>query len=91
MYGNVLVPLCTPLPSNVGSQSKWRCCSINQAVLTLLPWLLHIQVIAVGSDVSIKVSAGDKVVFNKYAMAEVEVADGNILFVAEKSILATLE
>lgn len=32
-----------------------------------------------------------QVVFNKYAMAEVEVPDGDILFVAEKSILGKLE
>lgn len=49
------------------------------------------QVLAVGTDVKLQVSAGDKVVFNKYAMAEVEVPDGDIIFVAEKSILAKLE
>ena len=49
------------------------------------------QVLAVGSEVTLSVSPGDKVVFNKYAMAEVEVPDGDIIFVAEKSILAKLE
>jgi chaperonin GroES len=48
------------------------------------------QVLAVGEDVKIPVKAGDKVVFNKYAMAEVEVPDGDVIFVAEKSILGTL-
>lgn len=47
--------------------------------------------LAVGSEVKLSVKAGDKVVFNKYAMAEVEVPDGDILFVAEKSILGKLE
>lgn len=49
------------------------------------------EVIAVGSGVTLGLAAGDKVVFNKYAMAEVEVPDGDIIFVAEKSILAKLE
>lgn len=52
--------------------------------------LLVLQVLAVGEDVKIPVKAGDKVVFNKYAMAEVEVPDGDVIFVAEKSILGTL-
>lgn len=47
--------------------------------------------LAVGTEVKLQVSVGDKVVFNKYAMAEVEVPDGDIIFVAEKSILAKLE
>lgn len=50
-----------------------------------------LQVLAVGSDVTLSVKAGDKVVYNKYAMAEVEVPDGDIIFVAEKSILGKLE
>lgn len=50
-----------------------------------------LQVLAVGSDVKLSVSPGDMVVFNKFAMAEVEVPDGDILFVAEKSILGKLE
>eukprot|EP00878_Enallax_costatus_P002010 GHUV01002174.1.p2 GENE.GHUV01002174.1~~GHUV01002174.1.p2 ORF type:complete len:135 (+),score=30.95 GHUV01002174.1:123-527(+) len=49
------------------------------------------EVIAVGEGVTLGLAAGDKVVFNKYAMAEVEVPDGEIIFVAEKSILAKLE
>eukprot|EP00775_Hariotina_reticulata_P002287 gene2287-2597_t len=49
------------------------------------------EVLAIGSGVTLKLSVGDKVVFNKYAMAEVEVPDGDILFVAEKSILGKLE
>jgi chaperonin GroES len=50
-----------------------------------------LQVLAVGSEVKLSVQAGDMVVFNKYAMAEVEVPDGDIIFVAEKSILGKLE
>lgn len=49
------------------------------------------EVIAVGEEVELSVKPGDKVVFQKYAMAEVEVKEGNILFVAQKSILAKLE
>jgi chaperonin GroES len=44
----------------------------------------------VGEDVKGGLKAGDKVLYNKYAMAEVEVPDGDIIFVAEKSILAIL-
>lgn len=53
--------------------------------------VLYPQVLAVGSEVKLSVKAGDMVVFNKYAMAEVEVPDGDIIFVAEKSILGKLE
>lgn len=49
------------------------------------------EVLAVGEAVTLGLAVGDKVVFNKYAMAEVEVPDGDILFVAEKSILGKLE
>lgn len=44
-----------------------------------------------GEDVKLKVSPGDFVVFNKYAMAEVEVPQGEVLFVAEKSVIGKLE
>ncbi|GFR47818.1 hypothetical protein Agub_g9595 [Astrephomene gubernaculifera] len=49
------------------------------------------EVLAVGSDVSLELAKGDVVVFQKYAMAEVEVKEGQILFVAEKSIMGKLE
>lgn len=49
------------------------------------------EVLAVGSDVSLSLAAGDMVVFQKYAMAEVEVKEGQIIFVAEKSIMGKLE
>ncbi|GLC44503.1 hypothetical protein PLESTB_000066300 [Pleodorina starrii] len=49
------------------------------------------EVLAVGSDVSLQLAKGDMVVFQKYAMAEVEVKEGQILFVAEKSIMGKLE
>ena len=62
--------------------------SVRQLVLLLC---VVLQVIAVGEGVTLGLAAGDKVVFNKYAMAEVEVPDGEIIFVAEKSILAKLE
>ncbi|WIA14169.1 hypothetical protein OEZ86_012690 [Tetradesmus obliquus] len=49
------------------------------------------EVLAIGADVTLPLAVGDKVVFQKYAMAEVEVPDGDILFVAEKSIMGKLE
>jgi chaperonin GroES len=62
------------------------------ALLLLLPlWLTAVQVLALGADVKLPLAVGDKVVFQKYAMAEVEVPDGDILFVAEKSIMGKLE
>ena len=48
-------------------------------------------VMAVGEDVKIEVKAGQTVVFNKYAMAEVELSDGEVLFVSEKSVLGVAE
>ncbi|GBF90435.1 chaperonin [Raphidocelis subcapitata] len=49
------------------------------------------EVLAVGEDVELKVSPGDFVVFNKYATAAVEVPEGEVVFVAEKSVIGTLE
>jgi len=49
------------------------------------------EVLAVGADVKAAIKAGDKVVFNKYAMAEVEVPGGDVVFVAEKSVIGVLE
>jgi chaperonin GroES len=58
----------------------------------LLPYAaVLLQVLAIGADVKLPLAVGDKVVFQKYAMAEVEVPDGDILFVAEKSIMGKLE
>uniref|UniRef100_A0A7S0RG12 10 kDa chaperonin n=1 Tax=Chlamydomonas leiostraca TaxID=1034604 RepID=A0A7S0RG12_9CHLO len=48
------------------------------------------EVVAIGEDVKLSLSKGDQVVFQKYAMAEVEIKDGQVIFVAEKSILAKL-
>lgn len=69
------------LPGHVSPPLLLLCCCCRA----------HMQVIAVGEGVTLGLAAGDKVVFNKYAMAEVEVPDGEIIFVAEKSILAKLE
>lgn len=44
-----------------------------------------------GEDVKLPIKKGDTIVFQKYAVAEVEVPAGNVLFVAEKSIMAILE
>ncbi len=60
----------------------------------LLVYCFHVsmlQVISVGADVKLPLSPGDNVVFQKYAMAEVEVPEGEIIFVAEKSIMGKLE
>lgn len=48
------------------------------------------QVVAVGDDVKLSLSKGDTVVFQKYAMAEVEIKEGEVIFVAEKSIMGVL-
>lgn len=49
------------------------------------------EVLAVGDEVDLPIKAGDMILFQKYAMAEVEVKEGQILFVAQKSIVAKLE
>jgi co-chaperonin GroES (HSP10) len=49
------------------------------------------EVLAVGEAVKLEVKAGDMIVYNKYAMAEVEVPEGVVVFVAEKSVLGKLE
>ncbi|KAG2494980.1 hypothetical protein HYH03_006913 [Edaphochlamys debaryana] len=49
------------------------------------------EVLAVGDEVTMGIKKGDTVIFQKYAMAEVEVKEGQILFVAEKSIMGKLE
>jgi co-chaperonin GroES (HSP10) len=51
----------------------------------------RLQVLAVGSDVTMALAKGDMVVYQKYAMAEVELKEGQVLFVAEKSIMGKLE
>lgn len=48
------------------------------------------QVLAVGEDVKVEVKIGDTVIFSKYSSTDVKAPDGDISFVAEKSILATL-
>ncbi|CAL5227693.1 g10701 [Coccomyxa viridis] len=48
------------------------------------------QVLAKGEDVDISVSVGDKVIFQKYSSSDVKVPDGEIVFVAQKSVLAVL-
>jgi chaperonin GroES len=47
-------------------------------------------VLAVGAGVEAGLAAGDDVLFLKYSSADVEVPDGDICFVAEKSVLAKL-
>ena len=56
--------------------------SIQEAVIGKL--------LAVGEDVEIKVQVGDSVIFSKYSTTDVKVPDGDICFVAQKSIMATL-
>jgi chaperonin GroES len=48
------------------------------------------EVLALGDDVDIGVKKGDKVLFSKYSTSDVKVDDGEVCFVAQKSILATL-
>ena len=47
-------------------------------------------VVAVGEDVDIGVATGDLVLFTKYGSSDIEVPNGEICFVAQKSILAKL-
>ena len=47
-------------------------------------------VLAVGDEVDIGVATGDKVLFSKYSSSDVEVPDGEVCFVAQKSVLAKL-
>ncbi|KAF5830926.1 chaperonin 11 [Dunaliella salina] len=49
------------------------------------------EVLAIGDKVELPLKVGDFVTFQKYAMAEVEVKDGAVLFVAQKSIMGKLE
>ena len=48
------------------------------------------KVLAKGEDVDVAVNVGDKVIFTKYSSSDVKVPDGEIVFVAQKSILAVL-
>jgi chaperonin GroES len=48
------------------------------------------EVVAVGSQVDIKVKKGDKIVYSKYSTSDVSVPEGDVTFVAQKSVLATL-
>ena len=47
-------------------------------------------VLAVGEEVDIGVAKGDRVLFSKYSSSDVEVPDGEVCFVAQKSVLAKL-
>jgi chaperonin GroES len=47
-------------------------------------------VVAVGDDVDLDVKKGDAVLFSKYSSSDVAVADGEVCFVAQRSILAKL-
>ncbi|PSC72816.1 molecular chaperone [Micractinium conductrix] len=47
-------------------------------------------VLAVGEDCDIGVAVGDRVLFSKYSSSDVEVPDGEICFVVQKSVLAKL-
>lgn len=77
------------LPPRQFHGSRAQC---PRSPLQQIPTPLHVwsQVLAVGEAVTIDVAVGDTVVYNKYSMAEVEVPDGDIIFVAEKSILGKL-
>ena len=48
------------------------------------------KVLGVGEDVETEVKVGDTVVFSKYSTSDIKVSDGEVCFVAQKSILATL-
>ena len=49
------------------------------------------KVISVGADaVESGVKVGDVVVFSKYSTSDIKVPDGEVIFVAHKSVLAVL-
>ena len=48
------------------------------------------KVLAKGEDVDIAVDVGNKVIFTKYSSSDVKVPEGEIVFVAQKSVLAVL-
>ena len=48
------------------------------------------EVVAVGKEVDIAVKAGDNILYSKYSTSDIAVPDGDVTFVAQKSILATL-
>ncbi len=48
------------------------------------------EVVAVGKEVDIAVKAGDRILYSKYSTSDISVPDGDVTFVAQKSILATL-
>lgn len=48
------------------------------------------KVLAKGLDVDIEVNVGDSVLFSKYSTSDVKVPDGEVMFVAQKSVLAVL-
>lgn len=48
------------------------------------------KVLAKGADVDIEVNIGDTVIFTKYSTSDVKVPDGEVIFVAQKSVLAVL-
>lgn len=46
--------------------------------------------LAVGTGSELQINKGDKVIYVSEAVANVEVADGEIIFVGDKSILAVM-
>jgi chaperonin GroES len=47
-------------------------------------------ILAKGEDVDIDVKEGDAVIFSKYSSSDVKVEGGEVIFVAQKSVLAVL-
>jgi len=47
-------------------------------------------VVAIGDEVDLGVVVGDMVLFTKYGSSDLEVPNGEVCFVAQKSILAKL-
>ncbi len=52
---------------------------------------LHAQVIAIGAEVDLPLKKGDAIVYQKYAVAEVEVPDSTLIFVAQKSVIGVMQ
>lgn len=47
-------------------------------------------VLAVGNEVNVKVNKGNTIVYSKYSTSDIPSPEGDVTFVAQKSILAVL-
>ena len=79
-----------PMQCNVWLQRTQGGLFLSSGATKAIQEALIGEVLAIGEDVKIEVKKGSKVVFSKYASSDVKVPGGDVSFVSEKSILATL-